>query len=304
MTTTQHSPGRTTLPRPTVGVDPRKRKHQVRPLRVRRVKKTTYILLSAFLFFSGFPLYYSLVVASHDNGVLGQVPPPLLPGDQLFTNIQRVFDTVAFGKAMWNSLLVSAVITFSVVLFSSLAGFAFAKLSFRGRPGLYVAVIATMMVPSQLGIIPLYMLMAKLQLIDTLYAVIAPSLVSAFGVFFMTQYLSAAVPSELLEAGRVDGCSTLRLFWHVILPIARPAAAVLGMLTFMQAWNDFFWPLVVLTPENPTVQVSLSTIASGYITDFSLTLTGTALATLPLIFVFALLGKQIIHGIMAGAIKG
>jgi cellobiose transport system permease protein len=302
MTATQQSPGRTTLPRPAYGVGPRKR--QVRPLRVRRASKTTYIILSAFLFFSGFPLYYSLVVASHDNGVLGQVPPPLLLGDQLFTNIRRVFDTVAFGKAMWNSVLVSAVITFSVVLFSSLAGFAFAKLSFRGRPGLYVTVIATMMVPSQLGIIPLYMLMAKLHLIDTLYAVIAPSLVSAFGVFFMTQYLSAAVPTELLEAGRVDGCSTLGLFWHVVLPIARPAAAVLGMLTFMQAWNDFFWPLVVLTPENPTVQVSLSTIASGYITDFSLTLTGTALATLPLIIVFAILGKQIIHGIMQGAIKG
>lgn len=304
MTATQHSPGRSTLPRPRYEIEQRKRKHQVRPLRVRRVNKTTYIILSAFLFFSAFPLYYSLVVASHDNGVLGQVPPPLFLGDQLFTNIQRVFDTVAFGKALTNSLLVSSVITVSVVLFSSLAGFAFAKLNFRGRPGLYVAVIATMMVPSQLGIIPLYMLMAKLQLIDTLYAVIAPSLVSAFGVFFMTQYLSAAVPTELLEAGRVDGCSTLSLFWHVVLPIARPAAAVLGMLTFMTAWNDFFWPLVVLTPENPTVQVSLSTIASGYITDFSLTLTGTALATLPLIIVFAFLGKQIIHGIMQGAIKG
>lgn len=304
MTATQQSTGRSALPRPQTDLNARKRKHQVRPLRVRRVSKTTYLILSAFVFFSGFPLYYSVVVASHDNSVLGQVPPPLLPGDQFFTNVQRVFDTVAFGKALWNSLLVSAVITFSVVLFSTLAGFAFSKLSFRGRPGLYVAVIATMMVPSQLGIIPLYMLMAKLQLIDTLYAVIAPSLVSAFGVFFMTQYLSAAVPSELLEAGRVDGCSTIRLFWHVIMPIARPAAAVLGMLTFMTAWNDFFWPLVVLTPENPTVQVSLSTIASGYITDFSLTLTGTALATLPLIIVFALLGKQIIHGIMQGAIKG
>jgi cellobiose transport system permease protein len=304
VTSTQRGTGRTALPRPATGADPGRRKHPVRPLKLRRVSRTTYIILSAFLFFSGFPLYYSLVVASHDNGVLGQVPPPLLLGDQLFTNIRRVFDTVAFGKAMWNSVLVSAVITFSVVLFSSLAGFAFAKLNFRGRPGLYVTVIATMMVPSQLGIIPLYMLMAKLHLIDTLYAVIAPSLVSAFGVFFMTQYLSAAVPTELLEAGRVDGCSTLGLFWHVVLPIARPAAAVLGMLTFMQAWNDFFWPLVVLTPENPTVQVSLSTIASGYITDFSLTLTGTALATLPLIIVFAILGKQIIHGIMQGAIKG
>ncbi|NUT33344.1 MAG: carbohydrate ABC transporter permease [Hamadaea sp.] len=285
--------------------DDYRRKTRVRPIgRLRRLHPLTYLTLAAFLFFSAFPLYYSVIVASLDNSALGQIPPPLWPGSHLVENIQRVFDTVAFDTALINTIIVATVITFSVVLFSSLAGFAFAKLRFRGRPGLYVAVIATMMVPSQLGVIPLYMLMAKWQLIDTLYAVIAPSLVSAFGVFFMTQYLSAALPTELLEAGRVDGCSTLSLFWHVVLPIARPAAAVLGMLTFMNAWNDFFWPLVVLTPENPTVQVSLSTVASGYITDYALTLTGTALATMPLIVVFALLGKQIIHGIMQGAIKG
>lgn len=282
-----------------------KEKTRVRPIGfIRRAHPLTYLTLIAFLFFSAFPLYYSLIVASMDNSALGQVPPPLFPGTHLVENIRRVFDTVAFGKALINSVIVSSVITFSVVLFSSLAGFAFAKLRFRGRPALYVGVIATMMVPSQLGVIPLYILMAKWQLIDTLYAVIAPSLVSAFGVFFMSQFLSSAVPTELLEAGRVDGCTTLGLFWHVVLPIARPAAAVLGMLTFMNAWNDFFWPLVVLTPENPTVQVSLSTVASGYITDYSLTLTGAALATMPLIVVFALLGKQIIHGIMQGALKG
>jgi cellobiose transport system permease protein len=269
-----------------------------------RKRPLVYLTLIAFMFFSAFPLYWSVVVASMDNSALGKVPPPLVPGGHLIENIQRVFDTVPFEVALTNSLVVSAVITVSVVLFSTLAGFAFAKLRFRGRPALYVAVIVTMMVPTQLGIIPLYLLMAKAELIDTLYAVIAPSLVSAFGVFFMTQYLSAAVPTELLEAGRADGCTTLRLFWHVILPIARPAAAVLGMLTFMNAWNDFFWPLVVLTPENPTVQVSLSTIASGYVTDYALTLTGTALATMPLIVVFALLGKHVISGIMQGAIKG
>lgn len=285
--------------------DSYRRRTRVRPIGwIRRAHPLTYLTLLAFLFFSAFPLYYSVIVASMDNSALGQIPPPLLPAGQLIDNIQRVFDTVAFGKALVNSIVVSSVITFSVVLFSSLAGFAFAKLRFRGRPALYVAVIATMMVPSQLGVIPLYILMAKFQLIDTLYAVIAPSLVSAFGVFFMSQYLSSALPTELLEAGRVDGCTTMGLFWHVVLPIAKPAAAVLGMLTFMNAWNDFFWPLVVLTPENPTVQVSLSTVASGYITDYALTLTGAALATMPLIIVFALLGKQIIHGIMQGAIKG
>ena len=269
-----------------------------------RKRPLVYLTLMAFIFFSAFPLYYSVVVASLDNSALGTVPPPVIPGPHLVDNIKRVFDTVPFGLAMANSLIVSAVITFSVVLFSTLAGFAFAKLRFRGRRALYVIVIVTIMVPTQLGIIPLYMLMAKLQLIGSLYAVIAPNLVSAFGAFFMTQYLSASVPTELLEAGRADGCSTLRLFWHVVLPIARPAAAVLGMLTFLTAWNDFFWPLVVLTPENPTVQITLSALASGYITDYALTLTGTALATMPLIIVFALLGKHVISGIMQGAIKG
>ncbi|GAA2660874.1 hypothetical protein GCM10010412_033540 [Nonomuraea recticatena] len=123
-------------------------------------------------------------------------------------------------------------------------------------------------------------------------------------MFFMTQYLSAALPTELLEAGRVDGCTTFGLFWRVVLPLARPAAAVLGMLTFMNAWNDFFWPLVVLTPENATVQVGLSAISSGYSVDYSFTLAATTVATIPLLVVAMLFGKQIIQGIMHGALKG
>jgi len=266
--------------------------------------RLTYLFLLGFALFSAFPLYWSLVVASQDNSALGQVPPPVLLGGNLMENIERAFGTVPFLRALTNSFIVSASITVSVVLFSTLAGFAFAKLRFRGRNAMLLIIIGTMMVPTQLGIIPLYILMAKIQWTGTLYAVIAPSLVSAFGVFFMTQYLSEAVPNELLEAGRVDGCHTLRLFWHVVLPAARPAAAVLGMLTFMTAWNDFFWPLVVLTPEDPTVQVALSTLASGYIQDFSLSLTGTTIATVPLLVVFGLLGKHIIGGIMQGAVKG
>jgi cellobiose transport system permease protein len=272
--------------------------------RLRQPPRLIYLALLGFIFFSTFPLYWSVVVASHDNSVLGQVPPPVWPGGQLFTNIERVFTTVPFDLALVNTVFVAGAVTFSVVLLSTLAGFAFAKLRFRGRNALLLFVIATMMVPTQLGIIPLYMVMAEVGWIDTLYAVIAPSLVSAFGVFFMTQYLTEAVPTELLEAGRVDGCTTLGLFWHVVLPAARPAAAVLGMLTFMTAWNDFFWPLVVLTPENPTVQVAMSTLASGYTTDYALVLTGTAIATVPLVIVFALLGKYIIGGIMQGAVKG
>ncbi|GGP85924.1 carbohydrate ABC transporter permease [Streptosporangium pseudovulgare] len=263
-----------------------------------------YLTLTAVAFFSAFPLYYSVVVASRDNAALAQVPPPLLPGGNFLANVERVFDTVPFGLALLNSFVVSGSIALTVMFFSTLAGFAFAKLRFRGRNVMLLITVATMMVPAQLGIIPLYMLMVKVEWTGTMYALVVPALVNAFGVFFMTQFLQRALPTELLEAGRIDGCTTWGLFRHVVIPAARPAAAVLGMLTFMTAWNDYFWPLVVLTPENPTVQVALSTLASGYVNDFVLGLSGTALGTLPLLLVFALLGKQIIGGIMQGAVKG
>jgi cellobiose transport system permease protein len=273
--------------------------------RTRKPPRLAYLTLLAVLFFSGFPLYFSLVVASQDNSALGRIPPPVLPGANLVENVRRVFDTVPFGAALVNSAVVATTITFSVVLFSTLAGFAFAKLRFRASNALLLLVVATMMVPTQLGIVPLYLLMTELGWTDTLRAVIVPALVNAFGVFFMTQYLREALPGELLEAGRIDGAATHRLFWHVVLPVARPAAAVLGMLTFLTAWNDYLWPLVVLSsPDNYTVQVALSHLRSGYVTDFSLVLTGTLLATVPLLVVFGLLGKQLIGGIMQGAVKG
>lgn len=270
---------------------------------MQKTKKATYLFLVAMVFFSVFPLYYSIVVASHDNSVLGQVPPPLTMGDNLFRNLERAFATVPMAHALTNSFIVSATITFSVVLFSTLAGFAFGKLHFRGKNILLLMIIGTMMVPTQLAIIPLYLMMARFELVGTLPSVIIPFLVSAFGVFFMTQYLTTAVPDELIEAARVDGCTTLRIFWHVVLPASRPAAAVLGILTFLNAWNEFFWPLVVLNPDEPTVQIALSTLSSGYVADFSMILTGATIAIVPLLIVFALLGRHIIGGIMQGAVK-
>lgn len=269
----------------------------------RRASVWTYAALLAVVAGSVFPLYWSFVVASQTAGAVAQVPPVLIPGGHLFDNVARVFDTTEFGRALLNSLIVSSSVTVSVVFFSTLAGFAFAKLRFRGRKALLALAVGTTMVPQQLGIIPLYLLMARLGWTDQLAAVIVPGLVTAFGVFFMTQYLGRAVPTELLEAGRVDGCTTFGLYWHVVLPAARPAAAVLGLFTFMQAWNDFFWPLVVLQ-NNATVQVALSALASGYTTDYTLTLTGTLLATLPILVIFTVLGRQIVGGIMQGAIKG
>ncbi|MGK5684038.1 carbohydrate ABC transporter permease [Actinoplanes sp. URMC 104] len=269
----------------------------------RRASVWTYAALLAVVAGSVFPLYWSLVVSSQTSDAVAKVPPVLIPGGHLFDNIARVFDSTDFAEALLNSFIVSGSVTLSVVFFSTLAGFAFAKLRFRGRKVLLVVAIGTSVVPQQLGIIPLYLLMAEFGWTDRLAAVIVPGLVTAFGVFFMTQYLGRAVPDELLEAGRIDGCGTFGLFWHVVLPAARPAAAVLGLFTFMQAWNDFFWPLVVLQ-DNATVQVALSSLASGYTTDYTLTLTGTLLATLPILVIFMVLGRQIVGGIMQGAIKG
>ena len=274
-----------------------------------RAGPLTYVLLLILVLFSIFPLYWSFVVASHDNSALGAYPPVLTPGGNFRDNVDRLFNAgivnVDFAKALINSAIVASVVTVSVVFFSALAGFAFAKLRFRGRNLLFVVVIATLIVPVQLGVIPLYIQMNHFGWINHLQAVVAPFLVSAFGVFLMRQYIAGGVPNELIDAARVDGCHTWRVFWHVILPAVRPIAAVLGLLTFMNTWNDFFWPLIVLTPHNPTVQVAVSTLAGAqYVPDYSLILTGTFVSILPLLVVFIVLGKQIVGGIMKGAVKG
>jgi cellobiose transport system permease protein len=276
-----------------------------RQRRLRSVSPLTYVALLATLLLSAGPLYFMVVMASRGNDEISNVPPPLTVGDQLGPNTQRVFDNedVMFQQALINSVLVAGIATISVVVFCSLAGFAFAKLRFRGRNVLLLIVIATMMVPVQLGLIPLYILMTKLHLAGQLSSVVLPFLVSGFGVFMMRQYASQAIPDELIEAARMDGASTLRIFVSVVFPILRPAAAVLGLLTFMERWNDFLWPYLVLDLDHPTVQVALSRLSSGYYTDQALVMAGTLLGTLPLVVVFIVFGRQIIGGIMEGGVK-
>ncbi|AXB42220.1 carbohydrate ABC transporter permease [Amycolatopsis albispora] len=263
-----------------------------------------YATLAVFVLGSLFPFYWSFLVASRDSGMLTERVPPLLPGGNFFANAAEVFDSVAFWKSMGNSILVATSVTLTTVLFSSLAGFAFAKLRFRGRDPLFVFIVVTLAVPTQLGVIPLFIAMSELGWAGGLQAVIVPNLVTAFGVFWMRQYTVDAVPYELIEAARVDGCSMIRIFWHVCLPAVRPAAAVLAMFTFMTSWNDFLWPLIVLDAGNPTVQLALEQLQSGYYTNYSLVLAGTTLATIPILIVFLLLGRQIVAGIMQGAVKG
>lgn len=292
---------------PTVVEPPvAERSRRTRDGRLRRAgSRSAAWTLTVITLVSAFPLYFMVVMASRRNDEIAALPPPLTPGDQLDDNVRRVLDNadVMFGQAVLNSFLVATVATVAVVLTSCMAGFAFAKLRFRGRQGLMLAVIVTMMVPIQLGLVPLYMLMAKLHLTGTLESVILPFLVSGFGVFFMRQFVSQAIPDELLDAARLDGCSTWQLFWHVVFPVLRPAAAVLALLTFMERWNDFLWPYLVLDLDHPTVQVALSRLAGGYYTDQALVTAGTLLGVVPLLVVFLVFGRQIVGGIMQGGVK-
>jgi cellobiose transport system permease protein len=189
------------------------RRPRRRHRRVTSAGPVAYGLLILSALVSVFPLYWTLVAGSHTNHEIAETPPPFLPNASLFSNFKLALEQAPIGKAIINSIIVSGCITLGTVFCCTLAGFAFAKLSFRGSGLLLALVIGTMMVPTQLGIIPLFILIAKLHWVNQLQAVVLPTLVSAFGVFFMRQYLSQALPNELLEAGRVDGASTNRIFW-------------------------------------------------------------------------------------------
>jgi len=273
--------------------------------RLWKTSKLTYIALVIAVLMSIYPFYYMFVIATRSLDAINSVPPPITPGGSFGENFQRVLDNDAanFVKGLVNSVIVSTVVTLAVVVTGTLAGFAFAKLKFRGRGGLLLTIVITMMVPTQLGLIPLWGMMQDFGWYDSLYAVTVPFLVSAFGVFMMRQYASQAVSDELIEAARMDGCNTFRIYWNVVLPALRPAAAVLGLLTFMDTWNQFIWPYAILSPENPTLQVSLAFLSYAYYTDYSQVFAATAVGTLPLLIVFIFFGRQIIGGIMEGAVK-
>ncbi|GAA4526466.1 carbohydrate ABC transporter permease [Brachybacterium paraconglomeratum] len=265
-----------------------------------------YVLLGIVLVISFFPLYYALLLASSDAGAIARNPlPSLLPQGNLLSNLGKVITSdINFWSAMLNSIFVATVTSLSVVFFATLAGFAFSKLRFRGRRGLLVFVIATMAVPVQLGVIPLFIIMAKIGWVGDLKAVIIPGLVTAFGVFWMTQYLEDALPFELIEAARMDGCNLMRTYWHVALPASRGAGAMLFLFTFVGSWTNFFWPFIILRGDSLTLPVALQQLQASYFKDYSLIMSGVVISVVPLLLLFMIVGKQLVGGIMAGAVKG
>lgn len=303
MTTSTQTPLRTIPPRTAS----RGAKRRARAAATNKPNFLGYTFLVIVILGSLFPLYWSFLIGSGDASTLRNLDVNWLPGGNFFANAAKVLEneSVGFWRALGNSLIVSTVVSVSVVLFSTLAGYAFAKLRFRGSKGFLVFVIATMAVPTQLGIVPLFIAMSQwLHLSGNILAVILPALVSAFGVFWMTQYLSQALPDELIEAARVDGANMIRTFWYIALPAARPAAAMLGLFVFIGTWTNFFWPFIILNSSNPTLPVALSLLQSNFFVDYSIVLAGVLLSTVPLLILFVVAGKQLVSGIMQGAVKG
>lgn len=274
-----------------------------KPGYVTRVLYYIFLILGALI--SIFPFYWMFVIGSNDRGAASRIPPMITIGDQFIDNFNRALEKIHFWTSLLNSVFISSVVTLSVLLFCSLAGYAFAKYEFKYKNFLFFFVLGTLFVPTQLSVLPTYVIMAKLQWIDSFRAVIVPAMVNAFGIFWMRQYISSAVHTELLEAGRIDGAGHLKIFAKIVVPVITPAYATLGIFTFLNTWNDFFWPFIVLkNRSNYTIQIALQQLfhARDGI-DYGMILSSTFMATLPLLIVFIMFSRWFIAGLTSGAVK-
>ncbi|CAL9435951.1 Lactose transport system permease protein LacG [Actinosynnema sp. ALI-1.44] len=264
-----------------------------------------YAVLGGAAAVSLFPLYWMFVVATTDTAAATRMPPEIVPGGNFLHLAGLVFSTVPFLQSILNSLAVATTIGVGQALLCALAGFAFAKLRFPGRGVLFLVVLLTMTVPTQLAVIPQYLIMSELGWVDTLQALVVPGLASAFGIFWMRQHIVSTISDELMQAAYLDGASTWQVFWRIVFPIVRPAAFVLGLFGFVTAWNDFLWPFIVLkSPERFTAQIAIKALQNSYDIDLGLAMSGSFLATVPLLVLFVFVGRRMVAGILDGAFKG
>ena len=264
-----------------------------------------YLLLIAMALLTLFPFYWMFVLATHFQTDIFSAPPPIWFGEALQRNYEALLARLPFLRNIWNSFYISGLATLFTMFFASLAGFAFAMYQFRFKNVLFGMVVASLMIPPVLGIIPYYLIIQWLGWIDTPRAIWFPAMASAFGIFLMRQYIASSMPRDLMDAGRIDGASEFRIYWSIAIPIIRPGLATLGLVTFIGQWNNFLTPLVVLNSrENFTVPVALRTMQGLIQTDWGAVLVGTALAVLPLLLIFAMASRQVIEGLVAGSVKG
>jgi len=261
-------------------------------------------LVLALLVFM-FPFVWTILMASNTTADIYRFPPKLTFGGHFGENVRQVLENVAFFQSMANTVVVAVSTTLLVLFFDSLAAFTFAKFRFPGRNALFVILLATMLLPAQLAAVPQFQTMALLGWVGSLKALIIPGAANAFGIFWMRQYFQNSIHNELVEAATLDGCGFFGTYWHVALPSARPALAFLGIFTFVGSWNDYMWPLIVLTnPNHLTLQVALSTLNRSHGVDYSMVMTGALMAMVPLVIIFGIFARQFIKGATEGAVRG
>lgn len=270
--------------------------------RLRAVAVHAALLVAALL--TAAPLAWMVAASLMPSGEATQVPPRLWPSAPTLIQYETLWERLALARAAWNSLLIATLAAAGAVLINSMAGYAFAKLAFRGRERIFRALVAALIIPGQIGMLPLFLLLKQLGLVNTYWGVILPSLASIFGIFLVRQYVRG-IPDALLDAARVDGASEWRIYWSIVLPAARPILITLALFTFMGAWNDFLWPLVVLSDaDRYTLPVALAGLLGEHVQDTELMMAGAVVTILPVVILFLALQRYYIAGLLGGSIKG
>jgi cellobiose transport system permease protein len=267
---------------------------------------TAYVVLGISTFLVAFPFWWMLVVASNKKNEIAKNPPRFTLGDELGSTFDVIFQYANISRAILISFTIAFTMAISHIFFCTFAGYAFAKLKFKGQKQFFAFILLTMMIPGQLGIIPMYILVTRLGWNNDLKAIIVPGLVSAFGVFWMRQSISAVITDEVIQAARIDGASPWQIYTKIVFPLVRPTALVMGLFSFLNAWNDFLWPMLILDGDKLlTIQMAIAQMKEqAYLVNHAAQMGAAFFATLPLIILFFLVSKQLVKGVMEGAIKG
>jgi multiple sugar transport system permease protein len=250
------------------------------------------------------PFWFMFVFATHSRGEIFNLPPPVWFGDDLAHNFKLLTERIPFWNNLGWSVYVALMATVLTLLFCSMAGYAFALMEFRFKKPLFALVMATMLLPSFMNMIPTFMIMDALGWIDQQRALYVPGAANAFGIFLMRQFAASSVPRELVESARMDGCGEFGIYARIVLPLMKPALGTLALITFIQSWNNFINPLVVMRSlPNYTLPLALRSLQSTMNTEWGALMCGSAIATIPLIVLFAITSRQLIAGLTAGAVK-
>lgn len=250
------------------------------------------------------PFYFLFVFATHSRTEILSLPPPLFFGNDFLNNVKILVEKIPFWRNLSWSVYVALASTALTLLFCSMGGYAFAAFEFRFKNALFALVMGTMLLPSFMNIIPTFMIMDALGWIDQPRALYIPGAASAFGIFLMRQFAATAIPRDLIEAARMDGCSELGIYWRIVLPLLKPALGTLALITFIGSWNNFIAPLIVIrSPDMYTLPLALRSLQSPGDTEWGALMAGSAIATLPLIALFVMSSRQLISGLTTGAVK-